>query len=126
RFDRDLPGRPPVPNDQTVQQRQARPRGDRHHPGERKDPDDDAGRYGGPGRVREGRGKAGPGTLRQVRGRVVENAMERLIEQGEELMLKRLRELPHGTFMAEDWVDDDGITDNPVQVKAKVEISDQS
>ena len=59
-------------------------------------------------------------------GRVVENAMERLIEQGEELMLKRLRELPHGTFMAEDWVDDDGITDNPVQVKAKVEISDQS
>src|SRR5881296_394396 len=59
-------------------------------------------------------------------GRVVENAMERLIEQGEELMLKRLRELPHGTFIAEDWVDDDGITDNPVQVKAKVEISDRS
>src|SRR5436309_13450432 len=41
-------------------------------------------------------------------------------------MLNRLRELPHSTFMAEDWVDDDGITDNPVQVKAKVEISDRS
>jgi N-methylhydantoinase B len=69
-------------------------------------------------RVRELCGKYG--------AKVVRNAMDRLIEQGEQLMLKRLRELPHGTFTAEDWVDDDGITDNPVHVKAAVEIDDRT
>lgn len=49
-------------------------------------------------------------------------AMERIMATGEELTKKRLAELPHGTFEAEDYVDDDGITDTPVYVRAQVSI----
>jgi len=51
-------------------------------------------------------------------------AMERIQEKGEKLTKLRLKELPHGTFEVEDTVDDDGITDTPIPVKAKVTISD--
>jgi len=37
---------------------------------------------------------------------------------------KKLQELPHGRFEAEDTIDDDGVSDNPIPVKAAVEISD--
>lgn len=51
-------------------------------------------------------------------------AIERIMSKGERLIKLKLKELPHGTFDAEDTIDDDGITDNPVPVKAKVTISD--
>lgn len=47
------------------------------------------------------------------------------INQGRLRTKKRLKELPHGRFTAEDTIDDDGVTDNPVPVKATVEISDE-
>jgi len=52
------------------------------------------------------------------------NAMERIQEKGEKLTKLRLKELPHGTFEVSDTVDDDGITDTPIPVKARVTISD--
>jgi len=51
-------------------------------------------------------------------------AMDRIQEKGEKLTKLRLKELPHGTFEVEDTVDDDGITDTPIPVKAKITISD--
>jgi N-methylhydantoinase B len=51
-------------------------------------------------------------------------AIERIHKKGEKLSRLRLKELPHGTFEANDTIDDDGITDNPVPVKVKVTISD--
>jgi N-methylhydantoinase B len=51
-------------------------------------------------------------------------AMNRIQAKGEKLTKLRLKELPHGTFEVEDTVDDDGITDNPIPVKAKITISD--
>jgi N-methylhydantoinase B len=51
-------------------------------------------------------------------------AMDRIQEKGERLTKLRLKELPHGTFEVEDTVDDDGITDTPIPVRAKVTISD--
>ena len=51
-------------------------------------------------------------------------AMERIQNKGEKLTKLRLKELPHGTFEVEDTVDDDGITDTPVPVRAKITISD--
>jgi N-methylhydantoinase B len=51
------------------------------------------------------------------------NAIERIQKKGEKLMRLRLKDLPHGVFTAEDTVDDDGITDNPVHVQVKVTIS---
>jgi N-methylhydantoinase B len=51
-------------------------------------------------------------------------AMDRIQKKGEKLTKLRLKELPHGTFEVEDTVDDDGITDTPVPVRAKITISD--
>jgi N-methylhydantoinase B len=52
------------------------------------------------------------------------HAMDDLLEDGRRYAKLRLRELPKGTFKAEDWMDDDGITDEPVFVKAEVTITD--
>ncbi|MDA4121463.1 MAG: hydantoinase B/oxoprolinase family protein, partial [Thaumarchaeota archaeon] len=52
-------------------------------------------------------------------------AIGRIQEKGERLSRLRLKELPHGTFEVEDTIDDDGITDTPVPVRAKVTVSDR-
>lgn len=52
-------------------------------------------------------------------------AMDRIQAKGEKLSKLRLKELPHGTFEVQDTVDDDGVTDNPIPVKAKITISDE-
>ncbi len=51
-------------------------------------------------------------------------AMEMLIKDGEKLSKMRLKNLPKGTFEAEDYIDDDGISDNPVYVRVKVTITE--
>jgi N-methylhydantoinase B len=56
---------------------------------------------------------------------LVLKAVERIMSKGEAFTRLRLSELPHGTFHASDSVDDDGITDNPVKVDAKITISDK-
>ncbi|MDV3243945.1 MAG: hydantoinase B/oxoprolinase family protein [Nitrososphaerales archaeon] len=55
---------------------------------------------------------------------LVLDSISRIMAKGEKLTKLRLRELPHGTFHAEDSVDDDGITDTPVPVRAKITITD--
>jgi N-methylhydantoinase B len=54
------------------------------------------------------------------------DAIKRIQAKGEKLTRLRLKELPHGVFTAEDTVDDDGITNNPVHVEVKVTISNDS
>lgn len=56
----------------------------------------------------------------------VVKAMEAIIRDGEEKAYQELRKLPHGVFEAEDYIDDDGFSDNPVYVKARITISDDS
>ncbi|WP_048052672.1 hydantoinase B/oxoprolinase family protein [Saccharolobus islandicus] len=51
-------------------------------------------------------------------------AMDKLIEDGVKLSKLKLAKLPKGKFEAEDYIDDDGISDNPVYVKVKVTITD--
>ncbi|MEM4297278.1 MAG: hydantoinase B/oxoprolinase family protein, partial [Nitrososphaerota archaeon] len=53
-------------------------------------------------------------------------AMDAIIKDGEEKAYHELRKLPHGVFEAEDYIDDDGLSDNPVHVRASVTISDES
>ena len=55
---------------------------------------------------------------------LVLDAITRIMTKGEKLTRLKLKELPHGTFEASDTVDDDGITDTPVPVKATVKITD--
>jgi N-methylhydantoinase B len=50
--------------------------------------------------------------------------MERLLSDGERFARQKLRELPKGTFEAEDYIDDDGITDEPLYVRVRVTITD--
>lgn len=49
-----------------------------------------------------------------------------LLEQGERQVRLDLEKLPKGTFAAEDWIDDDGLTDDPIPVKVKVTITDDN
>jgi len=52
-------------------------------------------------------------------------SMDKLLEDGERYARLKLRELPKGTFRSEDWIDDDGITDDPIHINVEVTISDE-
>ncbi|MCS6785273.1 MAG: hydantoinase B/oxoprolinase family protein, partial [Candidatus Caldarchaeum sp.] len=52
-------------------------------------------------------------------------AMATIIKEGEEKSYQELRRLPHGVFEAEDYIDDDGVSENPVYVKARVTITEK-
>ena len=54
----------------------------------------------------------------------VKEAMTWLLEDGEKRARAALARLPKGTFVAEDVIDDDGISDQPIPVKVSVTISD--
>ncbi|HEY8341551.1 MAG TPA: hydantoinase B/oxoprolinase family protein [Calditerricola sp.] len=51
-------------------------------------------------------------------------AIEDLFRRGRENHLQHHRKLPKGTFEAEDWIDDDGLSDEPIPVRVKVTITD--
>jgi N-methylhydantoinase B len=51
-------------------------------------------------------------------------SMERLLDQGEEIARSALRKMPNGVYYAEDYIDNDGVSDNPIKVHVKVEITD--
>jgi len=55
----------------------------------------------------------------------VVKAMDVIIRAGAEKAYAALKKLPHGVFEAEDYIDDDGVTDNPVHVRAKITITDE-
>jgi len=52
----------------------------------------------------------------------VEASIGRILDHGEELVREKIRELPDGTWYAEDFVDDDGITDELVKIGVDVTI----
>lgn len=51
-------------------------------------------------------------------------SMERFLNQGEQLTLNEIKKLPKGVFEVEDYIDDDGITDEKIKVKLKLTITD--
>ncbi|MGB9726430.1 MAG: hydantoinase B/oxoprolinase family protein [Fervidicoccaceae archaeon] len=57
---------------------------------------------------------------------LVKLAMEKIIFDGEKAARLRLKELPKGTFEAEDYIDDDGFGNSEVFVKVKVIIDDEN
>lgn len=52
-------------------------------------------------------------------------AMESLLDYGEKMIAAELKKLPQGDFYAEDWIDDDGLRDDPVKVCVKISISQE-
>jgi len=56
----------------------------------------------------------------------VEKGMDQLIDYSEELMLKKIRELPRKSSTAVDYLDDDGFDTTDIPVRVKVTINRQS
>lgn len=48
------------------------------------------------------------------------------LEYGHQLVAEEVEALPNGTYTAEDYVDDDGVTDDPVHVEVEVTITDDT
>ena len=46
---------------------------------------------------------------------VVFKAMDELLDYGEKMIAAEIRNLPKGTFYAEDWIDDDGLGVRPLE-----------
>jgi N-methylhydantoinase B len=57
---------------------------------------------------------------------MVVDAVDHLIEHARILVQEELKKLPKGVFYAEDFIDDDGISAEPLPVKVKVTITDDS
>lgn len=55
---------------------------------------------------------------------IVYRAMEELLDYGEKMIAAELRNLPKGTFYAEDWIDDDGLGSDPLKVCVEITITD--
>jgi N-methylhydantoinase B len=51
-------------------------------------------------------------------------ASQELVDQSERRMRQIIAELPHGTFTAEDWVDGDGLGDEPIPVRVAITARD--
>lgn len=56
----------------------------------------------------------------------VEQAAKAYLEYGRQLVLEEVEQLPNGTYTAEDLIDDDGVSDDPVHVEVSVTITDTS
>ena len=52
--------------------------------------------------------------------------IQRLLEYTEERTRSELEKLPRGSYEAEGWLDDDGITDQPVHLKARVTLDGET
>jgi N-methylhydantoinase B len=53
-------------------------------------------------------------------------SIEAIQSHGERTSLKALQALPKGTWTAVDWIDDDGVGDEPLEMRATVTITDES
>lgn len=80
---------------------------------------------------------AGVASLRTAERRVVEicgryglevftESVAAFLDYGEALARRGLAELPKGTYFAEDWMDDDGLTEDPIYVCVTVTITEES
>jgi N-methylhydantoinase B len=55
--------------------------------------------------------------------RVLADGFDAILDYAERRMRNRIAELPPGTYLAEDRLDDDGSSDEPVLIKLRVEVS---
>jgi N-methylhydantoinase B len=70
--------------------------------------------------------KIGHQRLKQLNGKFgntcFEEATDSLLNQGEKITRKALENLPHGSWTAEDIIDDDGVSEHPIPIKVQVSI----
>ncbi|HUK30159.1 MAG TPA: hydantoinase B/oxoprolinase family protein [Candidatus Acidoferrum sp.] len=58
--------------------------------------------------------------------REIESYARHLLDYSAEMMRIALREIPPGTYRAVDWLDDDGIVDRPIYIRATIRIRGDS
>ena len=68
--------------------------------------------YVGVRKLQEVFGKFGPGVVQQATGM--------MLDYSEQRMRQSIRSLPDGTYWGEDFLDDDGITDDPVPIRVSI------
>jgi N-methylhydantoinase B len=56
----------------------------------------------------------------------LESLTEALLDYSERLVRAQLRTLPAGDYTAEDWLDDDGVTDLPIRIAVRLRIDPQA
>jgi N-methylhydantoinase B len=54
----------------------------------------------------------------------VQEAIRLLLDYGEAMVQRELATLPRGTFEADDWIDDDGLSDEPHHCRVKVTVTE--
>ena len=54
----------------------------------------------------------------------IQSAIDALMDHGERTIQQELLKLPKGVFFAEDWIDDDGLTDEPHHCQVVVTVTD--
>jgi N-methylhydantoinase B len=59
-------------------------------------------------------------------GVTVTRAIDEYLEYGRELVAEEVEKLPNGTYTAQDKIDDDGVTDDPIHVEVEVTITDET
>lgn len=64
------------------------------------------------------------GLFNKYGSEAMQQAMQGLLDYGEKMIAAELKKLPQGVFEAEDWIDDDGIGDEPLRVCVRLEISE--
>jgi N-methylhydantoinase B len=55
----------------------------------------------------------------------IKSSIQQLIERGERQSLEALARLPHGTWSATDYLDDDGISDEEIEIRVAVTLTDK-
>lgn len=53
---------------------------------------------------------------------IVVSAIERMLKTSEEISRNEVRKIPDGVYEASDFIDDDGLSDEPLEIKVKVTI----
>ena len=55
---------------------------------------------------------------------LVRQAIRALLDYGETMVLRELAKLPAGVYEAEDWIDDDGLSTDPIYCRVKVTVTE--
>ncbi len=57
---------------------------------------------------------------------VVEEAFAAILEHGEQIARSELRRIPNGVYTADDFIDGDGISDDPIPIRVSVTVDDDA
>ena len=109
---------------QAFQPRRAEPCAVRRHRGQCPHAGDDARRRLGAGRLLSTRGARFQELCQRHGVPIVRQTVDALLDYGEAMTARELASCRSGVYEAEDWIDDDGLSSDPIFCKVKVTVAD--